>query len=59
MTSDEFEDAVHVELAAIGTMLVEKNRARGTNTEAVPEDTVRDLIGYLVILRIAQRDGAK
>ncbi len=33
--------------------------ARGTQTEAVPEDTVRDLIGYLVILRVAQRDGGK
>ena len=91
-TPEEFEAAVRAELDAIGTMLVEKNRAygnsalapvrvfsrasvveqilvriddklsrlaRGTQTEAVPEDTVRDLIGYLVILRVAQRDGAK
>lgn len=28
--------------------------ARGTDTEAVPEDTIRDLIGYLVLLLIAQ-----
>lgn len=29
--------------------------ARGAATEAVPEDTVLDLIGYLVLYRIAQR----
>jgi hypothetical protein len=28
--------------------------ARGTNTDAVPEDTVRDLIGYLVLLLVAR-----
>jgi len=27
---------------------------RGTATEAVPEDTVRDLIGYLILLLIAE-----
>ena len=28
--------------------------ARGTATDAVPEDTVRDLIGYLVLLLVAR-----
>lgn len=91
MTPADFEAAVRAELDAIGTMLVEKNRAygnsameplrvfsrasteeqllvriddklsrlaRGTQTDAVPEDTVRDLIGYLVLLRVARTDGA-
>lgn len=30
--------------------------ARGTNHDAVPEDTILDLIGYLVLLSIAQDD---
>lgn len=28
--------------------------ARGTNTDAVPEDTLNDLIGYCILLSIAQ-----
>lgn len=31
--------------------------SRGQDTDAVPEDTVRDLIGYLVLLLVAR--GAK
>jgi hypothetical protein len=30
--------------------------ARGTNHDVVPEDTILDLIGYLVLLSIAQDD---
>jgi len=32
---------------------------RGTATEAVPEDTVRDLIGYLILLLIAEGSSAR
>lgn len=31
--------------------------SRGKDTAAVPEDTVRDLIGYLVLLLIARESG--
>lgn len=31
---------------------------RGQNTGAVPEDTIADLLGYLILLRIAQRSTA-
>lgn len=33
--------------------------ARGTECEAVPEDTVRDLIGYLVLLLVARERSRK
>lgn len=33
--------------------------ARGTETERVPEDTLDDLIGYMVLLKLAQERGDK
>lgn len=33
--------------------------ARGTETESVPEDTLNDLIGYVVLLKLAQERGNK